>query len=226
MSAINILPPGVHQKIIVKARNGCDVKGIANCTGLSREQVRVLLKTPLPNNEVLRELKEQPGFWISNMGVIYGYTGKQLKAWIRNKIYGPFVPVYLERRPSVKPIHLPRAMLKYFNGERGKDYVYHHLDGNKMNNNINNLVWLPKAGLQRDTSGIDHVATIKATLTPHDIELICQLSKEIPVQEISKKFEIPFSTTRWLLKNHFFILNDLKFFPPRKKISLENLKII
>ena len=88
------------------------------------------------SNEEWREVTDFPGYRVSNLGRVIGLKGDILKPIGKTYLC---VNLYKERKMKTVKIHrlVARAFLPIV---KGKECV-NHKDGNKYNNNVNNLEW-------------------------------------------------------------------------------------
>lgn len=81
-------------------------------------------------------------FLVSSDGDIYSLKSKRVLKQTLNKSTGYFgVCVSLGSREKKKLIKTHIAVACTFLGDRSDDYVVNHKDGNKKNNNLENLEW-------------------------------------------------------------------------------------
>lgn len=82
-------------------------------------------------------------FLISNDGEIYSLKSKKILKQTLNKSTGYFgVCVSLGSRENKKLIKPHIAVACTFIGDMSDDYIVNHIDGNKQNNNVENLEWV------------------------------------------------------------------------------------
>ena len=88
-----------------------------------------------------------PNYFITPMGVIWCFSERR-GLWLiisqqsHKSGYKAFQP-YINGKRYVKYVH--RAVCSAFYGDRDANYEAHHEDGDKHNNILANLEWLPKA---------------------------------------------------------------------------------
>lgn len=93
------------------------------------------------------EIPDIPGYFVTPEGVIWKYNNHKYKwAIIRQQShksgYKAFQP-YINGKRCVKYVH--RGVCSAFYGARDRGYEAHHINGDRHDNTINNLVWMPKA---------------------------------------------------------------------------------
>ena len=92
------------------------------------------------------EIPFAPGYFITPEGVIYNKS-RMRKKWIIIKQqvhksgYCAFQP-YIDGKRHVKYTH--RALMAAFYGDRDNNYEAHHIDGDKQNNTLENVIWMDK----------------------------------------------------------------------------------
>jgi len=93
------------------------------------------------------EIPHAPGYYATPEGVIWKYAEKR-GCWLiisqqsHKSGYLAYQP-YCDGKRCVKYAH--RSVLAAFKGDRDSSvYECHHIDGNRHNNNIDNLKWLSK----------------------------------------------------------------------------------
>lgn len=85
---------------------------------------------------VLKQIKGFPNYLVDNFGNVYnGLTNKKLKPFTNNKGY-----LMLDLQGKKKTIHRLVA-IAFIENKNNKSQV-NHIDGNKKNNNANNLEWV------------------------------------------------------------------------------------
>lgn len=88
-------------------------------------------------NEIWANIKDYEDYQVSNLGRIRSYKNNKviiLKGWIQNT-------GYLTITLNNKKYSVHRLVAETFiHKEKGKDYV-NHIDGNKLNNCVDNLEW-------------------------------------------------------------------------------------
>ena len=84
-----------------------------------------------------RQIDEFPRYFVSNLGEIVGPTGT-LTGWITNGYR--YVSMNNETGKYKKTVH--ELVAQQFLGPRRGKYVIHHIDGNRSNNNIRNLMYI------------------------------------------------------------------------------------
>lgn len=108
--------------------------------------------------EYWKQIKDYPHLLISNKGRVWTLTyNRELKTHLTNRGYKR---VNLSKNKIVKCVHVHRLVAEAFiSNPNGYDTV-DHIDGNKLNNNADNLQWLSrgdnirKAGDKRNQGSI------------------------------------------------------------------------
>lgn len=81
-----------------------------------------------------------PGYWVNRKGEVLGKRGKKLKLGTSSKGYPQ---ITFETRQVHRCIKIHRLVAQYFvyNDNPELKNQVNHIDGNKTNNNVNNLEW-------------------------------------------------------------------------------------
>ena len=80
-----------------------------------------------------------PGYVFGSDGSVFSYkTGRVLK-WLFDTYGYPMVRISIRGIAKSEKVH--SLILETFSGPRPTGYVTRHLDGNKQNNNFDNLAW-------------------------------------------------------------------------------------
>lgn len=108
--------------------------------------MRHLLKeNPVLKVEIWKEVEEFPEYKVSNTGKVISKSGKVLKTFVTNSGYEA-VTLYSAAKGSRKTVHRLVAKAFVVNPEPGKLDVVNHKDGNRNNNDADNLEWTTQAG--------------------------------------------------------------------------------
>lgn len=139
-----------------------------------------------------------PNYEVSNTGIVRNRTtGNNLK-WADNGKGYKFVHLYNSATPKGRGCLVHRLVLSTFKPIDG-NYDVNHIDGNKSNNNLENLEWVTKSqntrhahttGLFKNKLSIDDVLKIK--------ELLRTTNKTY--SEIGREFGVRHSTI-WKIAN-------------------------
>ena len=141
----------------------------------------------------MTKIKEFEEYTISKEGVVYSLkNNKKLKPWINGKGYLQ-VRLYKDGKGYDKRVHRLVAET-YIKNKENKEQV-NHIDGNKLNNNVNNLEWVTNSENQKHA--------FQTGIHKKDPEK-CNLSKltKIQVDEIRKKYK-PRKVTHQMLANEY-----------------------
>lgn len=134
------------------------------------------------------------GYFISNLGRLKGRTGKIMKARVASK-GNAYLSVCIKlqgRNSKSKTLKIHREVAKAFIPNPNNLRVVNHIDGNKLNNNVNNLEWCTdsenvihayKTGLAKAKRGCDNIGSkltrddviwIRNNYIPRDPEFGCR----------------------------------------------------
>jgi len=92
------------------------------------------------------EIPFSPGYYITPEAIIWKYAEKR-ECWLiisqqsHKSGYKAFQP-YIDGKRHVKYVH--RAVCAAFYGDCDGSYEAHHINGNRHNNTLGNLKWMPK----------------------------------------------------------------------------------
>ena len=156
--------------------------------------------------EVWKPVFQYEGFYeVSNLGEVRSLRrGKKILAKSLNHCGYVVVPLHLNGKLKTKTIH--RLEMQSFTGMKGEELVINHKDGNKENNNIENLEWCtqsenmlhayrtglkyPKKGVEGSKSKLteDQVREIRKLYSPGRSGTVPKNS--ITQVEIAKKYGV------------------------------------
>lgn len=137
-------------------------------------------------------------YMVSNKGNVYSNISKKvLKPGLSQQGYlriGIYLPTHETKRLSVHVM-----VLETFVGPKpSDDYQVDHIDGDKTNNNVNNLEWVTpsenisrafKNGLKEAIKGSDHPVSV---YTENQIHNACKLLESgLTIPEVADKVNIP-----------------------------------
>jgi hypothetical protein len=92
--------------------------------------------------EIFKDIKGYEGIYqISNLGNVKSYKKNRVKIRIPTKNTNGYLCLGLRKNNKRKMYLIHRLISEYFiENKNNKPYI-NHIDGNKLNNNINNLEW-------------------------------------------------------------------------------------
>ena len=154
-----------------------------------------------------------PNYYINKDGLIKNISPNSKCTYKRkDKILSPvlqggylIVSLYLNSKKSRKPIH--HLVATTFIGPRPHKLVINHKDGNKLNNNVNNLEYISnsdnlkhahKLGLYSYKKGIENPMS---KLTEQQVKYILLLSNKISPSKISYMLNITKGCINDILSN-------------------------
>lgn len=151
------------------------------------------------------------GYFVSNLGRLKGRTGKIMKAHIATK-GNPYLSVCIKlkgRNSKSKTLKIHREVAKAFIPNPNNLRVVNHIDGNKLNNNVNNLEWCTdqenvihayKTGLAKGVKGCNNVGS---KLTEDDVKWIREhyipKDPKFGCRALAKKFNMKHSNISRLI---------------------------
>ncbi len=92
-------------------------------------------------DEVWRPAPGYDKYFVSNMGRVISLKYKNLRIMRVNMNKWGYLSVFLYKNRIKKPFVLSRLVLFTFNGAPEDGLQASHIDGNKLNNKLENLVW-------------------------------------------------------------------------------------
>lgn len=161
-------------------------------------------------NELWKET-EIKGYFISNKGRIKGRTGKILKQQIGKTGYY-IISIYPNgRNGKCKCLKIHRLVAEAFIPNLNNYPIINHIDGNKLNNNVENLEWCSYSyntkhaydnGLSKPIIGCNNV---NSKLSEEDVKWIREHykpnDKEFGSRALARKFNMHHSNISRLVNN-------------------------
>ena len=163
------------------------------------------------NEEVWIQCNLECNYLISDMGNIkHIKRNKNLKFSLSNyKGNGyPQVKIYLGSKLTCQKIH-KLVMISFKQDEYFEGAVINHIDGNKLNNNLDNLEWCTASENQKHAyknnllnikKGTDHNKTKLNANQVKEIR-ISYKTNELSMKEMSKKYNISYENIRAIVLN-------------------------
>lgn len=96
------------------------------------------------SNEEVRRISLHPNYWVSDQGNVYREKQKELYP-LQKDICCGFARVTLNRDKC----YVGRLVLEAFCPTKDIHMQAYHIDGNKLNDSLDNLVWLTKSQIHR-----------------------------------------------------------------------------
>jgi hypothetical protein len=163
-------------------------------------------------NEIEEIWKETniPGYFVSNLGGFRGRSGKPIKQQIHKNGYYVYAMYPEGRKGGCKCIKIHRLIAETFIPNPENKPFVNHIDGNKLNNKVENLEWCTsqentihayKHGLIKILSGEDNP---NSKLTADDVKWIREhyvpRSREFGTRALGRKFGVDHSNIIEVLK--------------------------
>lgn len=147
--------------------------------------------------EIWRVIEENDNYSVSNTGKVKNNkTEKNLKFHISNQGYVR-VNLYNNKDKTRKNKSVSRLVAIAFIDNKENKKEVNHIDGNKLNNNVNNLDWVSSSenkyhafntGLRHIRKGIEHHNTRLSESDVKEIRELC--SEKISMTEIAKMYNV------------------------------------
>lgn len=145
---------------------------------------------------MVKELKDFPGYSISDQGEVFNKDGKMLATQVINSGYRL---VHMRTPGGRKAATVHRLVAKTFIPTEDLSKWVNHRDGNKLNNSVDNLEWMtPKENIRHafETKLMSHKGekNALAKLKDSDVPVIRKLiaSGEL-LKNIGKKYGVHYS---------------------------------
>lgn len=152
--------------------------------------------------EQWKQIKDYPHLLISSKGRVWTLTyNRELKPHLTNRGYKR---VNLSKDKAVKRVHVHRLVAEAFvPNPNGYDTV-DHIDGNKLNNNADNLQWLSRG---------DNIRKAGDKWNQGAIPIICVETGKVykSVHQASKELHIPQATISAIAKGEYPSYHKLHF---------------
>lgn len=151
--------------------------------------------------ELWKDLKEAPGYQISNMGRVktlnkFGEEGRHYLLKLRHSRVGSYLKADLDKykiRPSVHRL----VAIYFIENPENKPFV-NHIDGNKQNNHWQNLEWTTRKENQLHAVNVLNVVKKKTEVLKKE-QVLEILNSSDTVQSLCLKYNVSF-TTIWSIK--------------------------
>lgn len=147
---------------------------------------------------MFKEIPAYPNYEVSTLGIIRNKsTGNNMK-WVDNGKGYKMVKLYNSHKPKGRLCLVHRLVMSTYNPLDSMMDV-NHIDGNKANNDLNNLEWVTKS---ENTIHAHKTGLFINKLSIEDVVNIKQLlkEKELSLSEIGRRFNVRHSTI-WKIAN-------------------------
>jgi YesN/AraC family two-component response regulator len=135
-----------------------------------------------------QEIKESPGYWISDQGKVRGIRGTIIKTNLTNKGYEK-LRIKVDGLKKTFLVH--RLVLKAFGPEQPPDTTCDHINRIKTDNRIENLRWATKEQQHANTKSVQGSENSFHKLVEDDIPKIKKLLEQgVPQRQIGQTFNI------------------------------------
>lgn len=158
-----------------------------------------------PSKKEIFDLVFERGYRISDDGLVFSKTGKQLKLRLNSKYLKFSFHISVNKKKIVKsiPVHRLQAYKKFGEIIFMDGIQVRHLDNNKLNNSWDNLSVGNNSDNQLDIPKELRSATLKnlgADKIKHIIELYS--TGTFGYQKLAKQYDVSFCTIRNIVKNN------------------------
>lgn len=168
----------------------------------------------------------------NNTGKKVKHSGKLLKPWIAKSAGGYFTVGLCNGGDRRLKISIHRLVLLAFVGPLKKGMDSRHLDGNCLNNRIDNLAYGTRQENLKDA--VKHLTMMRPQkLTKENVLNICQMGMDkVSAKIIADKYDINRNTVTEILRGEIWkhVTKDLtpisNYHRKHDKLSLEHLRIV
>lgn len=94
--------------------------------------------------ETLYAIDEHPDYFVSSQGNVYSFKWGQWKILQKEISTNGYARVTLDGKHK----HVSKLVLSALYPQPGEEYIAYHLDGDKLNDSLSNLVWATKSDAQ------------------------------------------------------------------------------
>ena len=168
-------------------------------------------------SQFLPEVKDR--YYINSKGELFTDDGKKK---MKESIKGGYVKNQLCRKDGkTKQYFRHRLVMMCFNpNEKQNELQVNHIDGNKLNNNLENLEWVTNQENRIHAVKIGLAARMIGESNPYSklletqvIDIIQDLLNHVPYSQIIKKYNISKSTVSAIKnkRNWTYLTKDIKF---------------
>ena len=165
--------------------------------------------------EIWKPYPEDPRYLVSNTGFVKGPKGHILSGSITNGYYR--IGLYNGKNKKYEFVH--RIVAKTFIPNPENKPIINHKDGNKLNNNIDNLEWCTQQENvihARDVLKISYQTDAAHEARKQKIKIIDIITKEEQIfnsiQECADFLNIKYQTIQYYLKTKGLYKKGLKYF--------------
>lgn len=141
--------------------------------------------------ETWKTIQEFPDYEISNMGRVKSYRTKNPKILKPSPNHGGYFQVILSKKGGLYTRRIHQLVLVAFRGKPPIGMESHHVDGNRRNNQLNNLIYIPIS--ENRSLGNSRNKNMHSKLIECDVLIIRGL-ENITQWRIAKIFNVDQST--------------------------------
>jgi len=175
---------------------------------------------PTNDKELWKPIKGYPKYYISNQGRIWSEHTKQfIRPHLRNKKEDSYLKVGLTNEEGPKTLVYHRLLAEAFIPNPENKCCVNHKDGNKLNNNLDNLEWVTYSenSIHAVETGLSPIGSDRTTAILSDDDIL-EIAEELKkgkrsFSSIARDYNVDSSTIRHIYnkRNWSHLLKDIDF---------------